>query len=192
MRLKSTPLHCLCDGEHFTNVFTYDAPPEGEVRFQFSSSGHYRREILKCELCGHFISSHNMDDSSLYNGDYVNSNYRDEEGFRRTFEHILSLDPSRSDNMGRVDRIIRFAGTHFPAVLFHNRAPSVLDVGSGLCVFLHRMKAAGWDCTALDPDTRAAKHARGVVGVQSICGDFGTAEEVGHFDLITFFKWLCL
>jgi len=102
----------------------------------------------------------------------------------------LPLIRHGQDNSGRVDRIIRFAETHFPLALFCNRPPSVLDVGSGLCVFLHRMKAAGWDCTALDPDIWATVHARDVVGVRSICGDFGTRARTRLFDLITFNKVL--
>jgi SAM-dependent methyltransferase len=66
----------------------------------------------------------------------------------------------------------------------------VLDVGSGLCVFLHGMKAAGWRGTALDPDERAVAHAREVVGVDAICGDWMTAKIEGRYDLITFNKVL--
>jgi hypothetical protein len=79
MKIKSAPLHCPCDGAHFATVFTYDAPPEGEVRFRFSLSGRCCREVLRCGLCGHFVSVHNMDTSALYYmGDYVSSNYDDD------------------------------------------------------------------------------------------------------------------
>ena len=70
------------------------------------------------------------------------------------------MAPERSDNRGRVERFRRFVEGRLPA----GRATdgvSVLDVGSGLCVFLKGLKDAGYDCTALDPDERFARHAPG-------------------------------
>ena len=45
-------------------------------------------------------------------------------------------------------------------------------MGSGLCVFLHALKQAGWDGTALDPDPRAMEHARRVVGVEAMEAEY--------------------
>ncbi len=131
---------------------------------------------------------HSLHDGSLYTGDYVTANYGDEAGIRRTFDRINNLPPEQSDNVARVRRIGEFAAGHFAAD--RPRPWSVLDVGSGLCVFLHRMKQAGWACTALDPDPRSARHARETVGVQAVCGSFGEVEDLGTFDLITFNKVL--
>src|SRR5262249_16637895 len=69
------------------------------------------------------------------------------------------------------------------------KARSILDVGSGLCVFLNLMKQFGWSGTALDPDPRAVAHAREVVGVSAVCGDFRDTEVPPH-DVITFNKVL--
>jgi SAM-dependent methyltransferase len=68
--------------------------------------------------------------------------------------------------------------------------PTLLDVGSGLCVFPARMKEEGWDCTALDPDPRTVKHARQYIGIDAICGDFLSSIRIPSFDLITFNKVL--
>ncbi len=177
--LTASPLHCPCGGDRFTSVHMYFAPPEGEVRFPHTE-GKYRRELFRCNLCGHFVSVHDMEKEGLYGGQYVDSTYGDEAGMRRTFERIIGLPAEKSDNTGRVNRIAA-------------QCPSpgtVLDVGSGLCVFLHRMKAAGWRCTALDPDPRAARHAREVAGVEAVCADWMTADKLGRFDLITFNKVL--
>jgi SAM-dependent methyltransferase len=107
---------------------------------------------------------------------------------RTTFERILGLPPERSDNAGRVARVLAFASQWFP----DRRAPTLLDVGAGLCVFPYRMKQAGWGCTALDPDPRAAEHARAVVGVDAVVGDFLSLapSALGQFDVITFNKVL--
>jgi 2-polyprenyl-3-methyl-5-hydroxy-6-metoxy-1,4-benzoquinol methylase len=147
--------------------------------------GYFRR-LLRCTTCGHFRSVHEMDMSALYAGAYVDSTYGD-AGMRRAFERITALDPNKSDNAGRVARIVAFAHRHWPSA----EPPSVLDVGSGLCVFLHRLhRVTGWDCTALDPDPRAARHAEATAGVKGICGDFMQCASLGSYALITFNKVL--
>jgi SAM-dependent methyltransferase len=186
MTVKPSPLRCPCPGDRFETVFTYTAPPEGEITFAFSREGVYRRQVLRCELCGHFVSRHDMDTGAMYAGEYVDATYG-ESGIRRAFDRITGLDPAKSDNVGRVRRVLEFAAAWFGA---GRAAPSILDVGSGLCVFLHRMKAAGWRCTALDPDRRAAAHAAEAVGVDAVCGDFMTIEDLGRFDVVSFNKVL--
>src|SRR5262249_37657321 len=59
-------------------------------------------------------------------------------------------------------------------------------------VFPARMREAGWDCTALDPDPRAAAHARDVAGVNAVTGDFFNLDRstLGTFDAVTFNKVL--
>jgi 2-polyprenyl-3-methyl-5-hydroxy-6-metoxy-1,4-benzoquinol methylase len=127
-----------------------------------------------------------MDLTNLYSGAYVESTYGDR--MRQTFDRILALPSEKSDNAGRVARILNFAKALFPV----GKTPTLLDVGSGLGVFPYRMKEAGWICTALDPDPRAAVHAREVVGIQAVSGDFMSigSEQLGMFDVITFNKVL--
>jgi 2-polyprenyl-3-methyl-5-hydroxy-6-metoxy-1,4-benzoquinol methylase len=168
-------------------VHTYTAPPEGEGRFKFSGAG-YHREIWQCARCGHFVSQHAMDEGDLYAGEYVNATYAEDTGLRRNFDRINALPPERSDNIGRVQRVVAFAQTRLAPEA--KNAPTILDVGSGLCVFLHRMKAAGWDGTALDPDARAVQHAQEIVGVKAVRGNFITVEGLGQFDVIAFNKVL--
>lgn len=185
MKAGPIPLRCPCAGAHFAPVFAYEAPPQGEVRFPLDAPGGYRRQIRRCALCSHFVSVHAMGAGPRYSGEYVDSTYGGLEGIRRAFERITALEPSRSDNVGRAQRFCAFAAGHLSA-----RPPAVLDVGSGLCVFLHRLKAAGWDCTALDPDPRAVQHARETVGVKAVCGDFMLAQGLGRFDAVSFNKVL--
>ena len=82
----------------------------------------------------------------------------------------MALPEQDSDNVGRVRRICAFAEAWFgrgelegqigPERDGQGQGPRLLDVGSGLGVFPARMKAAGWRCTALDPDPRSVDHAR--------------------------------
>jgi 2-polyprenyl-3-methyl-5-hydroxy-6-metoxy-1,4-benzoquinol methylase len=135
------------------------------------------------------MSIHEMNMRGLYEGVYVNATYGD-KGINGAYERIIVLSPSQSDNEERVNRVLEFAAKHFPRETFLSRPPSVLDVGSGLCVFLRRMKSAGWDCTALDPDSRAVTHARDTVGVHAVRGQFLDVQALEEFDVVTFNKVL--
>ena len=183
-------LHCICGADDFARVFTYEAPPAGETLFEFSRNGSYRREIVQCARCRHFVSRSSMDMSSLYDHDYVSGTYGGADGLRRAFDRITALPPERSDNVGRVRRVVGFAAEYLAAPAAEKRRPRVLDVGSGLGVFPHRMVEAGWDCLALDTDQRLVDHLRDHIGVRAVCGRFGEVGELGRFDAVTINKVL--
>ena len=131
-----------------------------------------------------------MDTSVLYQDDYVSSNYKDEQGVRQAFDRINSLPPEKSDNVGRVQCVNGFAMTYWNQADLQGRQPSIIDIGSGLCVFLYKMKEAGWDCTALDPDMRSARHAESNVGIKAICHDFVEYRGNETYDAVSFNKVL--
>jgi SAM-dependent methyltransferase len=177
-------LDCPCDERYLVPAFAYTSRPAGEVAFPLA--GEYRREYRRCTLCDHWFSRHQMDISALYEGAYVDATYG--EGMRRTYERIMALPAERSDNLGRVAVVRAFAKRRFGET---RAKPRLLDVGAGLGVFPARMKEAGWDCTALDPDPRAAVHARDVIGIAALTGDFRSlAGQLESFDLVSFNKVL--
>lgn len=181
---KTNPtLRCPCDRRVGATSFTYDAAPVGETTFDLKGQD-YRRSYWRCGLCGHEFSQHDLDLSGLYGGAYVEQTYGDR--MRATFERILALPPERSDNTGRVARVVGFAKNHFDP----GHVPTLLDVGAGLGVFPYGVKQAGWACTALDPDPRAGRHLAEVVGVRAVTGDFFTVDPaaLGCFDVITLNK----
>src|SRR5262245_14140469 len=175
-------IECPCEGAHLAPSFSYDKPPAGETRFDFGQT--YHREYRHCVLCGHFFSRHEMDLSTLYGGAYVEATYGAQ--MRATYDRIMSLPSENSDNAGRVARVLSFAERHLPA---RGRLPRLLDIGSGLAVFAARMRAAGWDCTALDPDPRAAEHARSL-GLTAVADDFLVMDltGLGGFDAVSLNK----
>jgi len=187
--LLSPNLHCLCGSAQMQRCFVYHTPPAGETQFPMTTGVPYYREFYRCTHCGHFISVHTLNLSTLYTGAYAAATYG-LSGIRRNFERINSLPPEKSDNIGRVHTILAFASSHLQAGSDTPHTPSVLDVGSGLCVFLSLMKKAGWECTALDLDPCMVEHAREVVGVKAHCGDFMEVDDLGRFDIITFNKVL--
>jgi len=178
-------LQCPCSVAHLVPTFAYDAPPAGETFFDFGAR-KYQRGYSRCTLCGHWFSDNQMNMSGLYGGAYVDNTYG--ARMRKTFERILALPPERSDNAARVACVLDFARRHFGV----EKKPSLLDVGAGLGVFPYRMKEAGWACTALDPDERATTHAREVIGIDAVNGDFMNIDPsvLGRFDVVTLNKVL--
>ena len=187
---------CPCGLEALTHIHTFHTPPQGETKFV--NNDKYYRELWRCSYCGHYVSKHTMDLSSLYSGAYTEATYG--SSARCRFETIINLPPEKSDNEGRVQRISRLAKQY----LFNNDVNSslinILDVGSGLCVFLYRVyKVLGWHCVALDPDAAAVAHAQEVAGIHAVQGNFLQDDldalelmkgQNGRFDIITFNKVL--
>jgi SAM-dependent methyltransferase len=173
----------LCGGR-IDPALSWSSPPEGETHFDLPAGQDYEREFRVCSVCGHYVSVHGLDLSGLYSGAYVDATYG-ADGMRRTYDRIMGLPPEGSDNFGRVARVDAWARAHGDGA-----ERTVLDVGSGLAVFPVRMKQAGWDVTALDPDERAAEHARSVAGVTAVAGDFMERSVDGHYALVTFNKVL--
>jgi SAM-dependent methyltransferase len=177
------PLGCPCEGRFLQIVWTYDTPPEGETPFPFLE-GRYRREVSGCRACGHLVLDPGVDLDELYGGGYVDATYGDR--MRATFERIIGLPAQNSDNAGRVRRVVDFCAPH----LSPGRTPRALDIGSGLCVFGWALAREGWDVLALDPDERAAEHAREVAGVAAVHADFMVADGLGRHDLVSLNKVL--
>lgn len=179
-RLPSPPVCVLSGLADWQFVTGYDAPPAGETDFGFSP---YRRELWQSASTGHVVNVHGMDLSALYQGDYWNRTYPN--GPEPIFRKIMALPPERSDNRQRVARIEAYWQALGP------KAPrSLLDIGAGLAVFPAAMREAGWTASALDPDPRAADHARQVAGVEGLVCDFLKDPSPGRYGLVSLNKVL--
>lgn len=175
---------CMCGEARLEEIFHYTRAPQGETQFDLAGQP-YERRVLRCQICGHFVSYHSLELESFYEGAYVEATYG-ADGLRRAFERIRALPADASDNVARVQRIRDYATKEPPAGI------TLLDVGSGLGVFPAAAEEDGWKVTALDPDPRAAEHLRHHVGVPAIAADFMAvkASDVGSFDAVTFNKVL--
>lgn len=186
------PQTCPMCGNELRCAWVYTSPPDGETPFDLGGAA-YHRAIHQCRVCGHFVSICDFDLSRLYEGAYVDATYG-RKGLHQTFERIIALPPEKSDNAGRVKRILEFANQSLKLPCLEGRAPRLLDVGSGLGVFPYRMRQAGWEVTAIDPDPHAVEHIREVGqqvgGIEVVCDDFMQTSQLGQYDLITFNKVL--
>lgn len=145
----------------------------------------YRRHIYQCGLCEVYFNVHDLLDEALYTGNYNQSVYQ--RDLATKYEQIMNLPREASDNKQRVQRIAQLlepAGRPFEET-------RVLDVGSGLCVFLAQMKTLGFRGFCIDPDPIAVRHAREVAGVEGAHAGTLIDYPPDHpFDLITFNKVL--
>lgn len=174
----------LCGSSRLEELAHLTTKPAGETDFGISPE-RYTRTLARCADCGVYLNLHHLFDERVYQGNYNQATYA--ERWLARYTHVRSLPPEQSDNKGRVRRIhheLESMG-RIPA------ETKVLDVGTGLCVFLAEMKDLGYRCFALDPDAFAVRHAVETVGVEAGWVGTTTAMEVpGRFDLITFNKVL--
>jgi len=175
------PAPCsFCGSAAYTMVAGFDAAPPGETDFGFAP---YRRELWQCQSCGHVVNHHQMPLAQLYQGNYSHATYGD--GLAKTFDRIMALPESQSDNRLRVERINEYA-----AAVDIASPRCALDIGAGLGVFPAALAPTGWECLAIEPDPGTAAHIRDRVGIGVCCGDFLTMAPEQTFDLITLNKVL--
>lgn len=184
---------CFCGCRKWVSRFTFTKRPPKEVAFSTYLTSEYRRELLQCDVCNHFISRHSMGSSFLYDGDYTTSNYG-AKGLKSVFDAILSLPHEESDNYARAMYVIKFveSWSNLKSSGIHKDSPSIVDIGSGLCVFLWQIQESrpNWKLTALDSDAAACEHARQTVGINAICGDITRFETTSRFDCVSLIKVL--
>lgn len=179
---------CICGGGDFIKVYSFFKSPISEIKFDFTRNQKYFRRLFKCKFCKHILSTHKINDQKLYYGDYSKSNYQ--KNILQTFLKINSLPIYKSDNYWRVKNIEKFSKNWFKDLLLTSKQkPSILDVGSGLCIFLNRVKKKlGWNCTALEIDKLLSMHSKLTLGIKTLNTDFLKMSTKKKFDIITFNK----
>ena len=178
---------CICGKKKFVKIYSFYKKPISEINFNFIENKKYFRELFKCKVCNHVISIHNMYDKNLYHGDYSKSNYN--KNILKTFLKINSLPASKSDNFWRIKNLEKFSKYWFSLQSINKNRIKILDVGSGLCVFLNRIKKKlGWDCTALEIDKSLSKHARLNVGIKTLNMNFLKMQDNKKYNIISFNK----
>jgi len=121
----------------------------------------------------------------MYSGLYNEATYSN--AILDKYDKIMALPFEKSDNKQRVSRIVKYLKDN--SYKIHRM--KVLDVGSGLGVFLGELIKEGVEAHCIDPDPTSVKHAINNIGVQSaFIGGFEDYHSEQKFDLITFNKVL--
>lgn len=180
----------MCQGSSLQVHFIYDTPPPLETRFPLAEGSEYWREIHRCSQCGHYLEWFEQDQGALYSGEYVSATYGGPAEIRQAFDRINALPPEKSDNVARVRFVDHYYRSHLKNDKQLRQPLRLLDIGAGLGVFPHRMKMAGWQCTAIDMDERLSDHHQKTVGIRSLIADIRTVENLGCFNLVTLNKVL--
>lgn len=180
----SEPRCYLCGSVNHVLIADISQKPRGETDFGISAQ-NYRRLIYHCQDCSVYCNIHNYITQEFYTERYSEATYNGK--IYDKYEAIRSLPKERSDNKHRVQRVVGFID-HLG--LPHKQA-RVLDVGSGLCVFLAELKDMGFRCYCIDPDAAMVEHALHNVRVDGAhVGTLDDFESEQKFDVISFNKIL--
>ena len=176
---------CLvCHSHEINNVFQITQKPQKETDFKIPSNMYYR-SIFQCKACSVYLNVHQMLRDDFYISDYNTSTYQND--LLQTYNRIRSLPLEKSDNKHRVLRVEEFIIKHG----FTPQKTKILDVGSGLCVFLGELKERGFKCFCVDPDPLLAHHALDNIKVDgAFSGVLENYKPASKFDVITFNKVL--
>ena len=174
----------LCGGNELRLMVAIDERPEGETDFGIAAS-EYHREVVKCGACGLYMNRHAFPMTHLYNKNYNEATYS--SNLKSTFDFIMALPERKSDNRQRVARVADFLRRSG----LEPTETRLLDVGSGLCVFLAAMKRRGFYCECIDPDPLAVAHAQACAGVdRATACDFADFDSSDAFHMLSFNKVL--
>ena len=151
---KNYKEQCKCPTHQKNNknsflLYDYLKRPKKEPDYKISN---YKRKIFKCNICGHCNAVHNIDTKKFYSHDYSIISHG--KLIEKKFKQILALK-KKSDNYHRVRRFLEFFEHNI------NSKIKLLDVGSGLSVFLHAMsKKVNWDIEGIEPDLNFVNFAK--------------------------------
>tara|TARA_B100000900_G_scaffold202985_1_gene172091 strand:- start:1597 stop:2424 length:828 start_codon:yes stop_codon:yes gene_type:complete len=184
MKNSNLKICLLCKGSFMQTKKNIFSRPSKETDFLMHNT-KYRRKIRRCKTCGIFLNQYDYDLDLLYKKVYNERTYGN--NLSKHFDHIMSLPYSKSDNKQRVERI----NNYFIKKSKSLKHMSVLDIGSGLCVFLAELKKYCKSATCIDPSAQAINHAKNYVGIKnSIQGNFDDLVLNNKYDLITLNKVL--
>ncbi len=174
----------LCKSENAKLIAEIKEKPEREINIGIPKN-KYLRKIYQCQKCQVYFNFTDAINENLYEGEYNNINYGDE--LFKKYSKIRNLPEEKSDNKQRVLRVIE----HARQSGIKPEESKVLDIGSGLCVFLGEMISHGFKGYCIDPDKVAIRHAIENVkvsqGYHKSFRDFQTKEK---FEIISFNKVL--
>lgn len=167
-----------CGNKNFKLLFSYKKRPKVEKKFQII--GKYNRQFYQCKICEHIYAKHFFKIKNIYKKSYLDLTYKNIGGISKRFEQITNLPTKKSDNKNRVSRIYDF---------IKKKKTNLLDIGSGIGVFLYEMKKKGLNVQGLDLDKRYAFFLK-EKGIKVNVNEISKLKIKKKFDLITLNKVL--
>ena len=137
--------------------FNYTEPPELETKFDIKIILDNFINVVNAPLS----RSYQIDLDKLYENSYLDHTYGSVENIKLRMNKILNLPECKSDNKGRVKRILNFKN--------YNKLSKkrLLDIGAGIGVFPYMMRQNGWDVTGIETDHRMVEHLETNVGIKA-------------------------
>ncbi len=190
MNLKKKMLCTLCGSDEVDIKLVITKPDRFETSHGISEF-QYERYWVECKECGgatnilpDFISQKIIDlRTSYYAVDFSNSSLLEK------YKKIMTLSDVKSDNAGRVKRILNFSKAWFGGVI----KPKVMDIGAGTGVFLSRLvdeTKGHWEYLGVEPDPNAANHLREIDKFTVIEAMFYGQSELFGYNIVTLNKVL--
>ena len=180
----------ICNGKDAREILLIDKPDRFEQSVGIEPDG-YARAWIECKQCG--AATNAMQDnnasriealrSAYYEVDFLNSDIGEK------YRYVMSLPESKSDNAGRVRRVVEVASKW----LGESTPPRVMDIGAGTGVFLSRLvdqTSGAWPAVGVEPDPRAASHLKKLAKFEVVEALFCGQSELKDFNLITLNKVL--
>ena len=134
---------------YLKRVFTYSKPPINEPNYKIKN---YYRTINQCRICLNFSAEHNINVSEFYKKNYSIISHGN--NIKKKFKKIINLG-KKSDNYHRINRFLKYFKNR------NNKKINLLDVGSGLSVFIYELKKrVEWNLFGIEPDINYVKFAK--------------------------------
>ena len=150
-------LKCLNNHKNIHEIFKYTKKPPNEPNYGIKN---YKRKVVKCQNCNHFFAIHKINTNKFYKENYSIISHG--KNILKKFNKIKKLK-SQSDNFHRVNRFLNFFKK------YKNEKISLLDVGSGLSIFLDAIKnKVKWKLFGIEPDVNFVKFGREKLGLNII------------------------
>ncbi|WP_150288036.1 methyltransferase domain-containing protein [Rhabdaerophilum calidifontis] len=185
------PQTCMLCGHALGDALLVHAIPDRFERAVGIAEAGYRRVWRGCPHCGTATNIHDPAHAKAIKA--VGAAYYDIDfaggDLAGKYAKVMALPPERSDNAGRVERVLAALRRWVLPV----EPVKAVDIGAGLWVFLARLSARAdfaLSAVAIEPDPTAAAHLRGLGGFAVEQGLFSGEDRHRDANLVTLNKVL--
>lgn len=183
----------LCGNKTFHTELIINKPDRFEIALGIDDK-NYIRKWVSCEKCGFYFNRNSNDNQIKLNEighRYYEIDFGEDQLLNR-FNKLISLPNENSDNFHRVERIKNYLNNFLIKEKNCVEKYKILDIGSGLGVFLDLFISDEWEATAIEPDPIAYNHIEKISNgrFKVINNVFNSKVINDKFNVITFNKIL--